>query len=85
MGISTWGGGGRRGRGGKMLKNGKTGYFVSEKSPLEIANAAVKIMKTPGKYEHMSKNAIKSVDNFTIEKHVKQMISLFLDVAHKSQ
>jgi len=60
----------------EMLEDGGNGYFVSSKSPSDIADKVEKICKNPEHYARMSKYSRKKYEvNFNREVHLNRLIS----------
>jgi glycosyltransferase involved in cell wall biosynthesis len=66
----------------ELMENGKTGILVESNNSEKLSSAIIEILENPGKAKQMSEAAKERVRrNFTIEKMVGQLTSIYLNLA----
>jgi glycosyltransferase involved in cell wall biosynthesis len=66
-------------RGIRDLADCDAGIFVPPKSPLEIADAVVQLVRDPRRYERMSANAVAVSAQYAQELHIDRMMTILHD------
>lgn len=71
-GVSDW------------LIDGKTGYLIEPNNPKEISDKVSKLLSRPDILEEMSVESKKRAKDFSLEKHVKNILDLYEKVIKKN-
>jgi glycosyltransferase involved in cell wall biosynthesis len=65
----------------EIVKDGHTGVLVSPSNHYELASAIISLLENRDKAEELAVNARKFLEgNFTIEKHVREITNLYLEL-----
>ncbi|MBE2254555.1 MAG: glycosyltransferase, partial [Ignavibacteria bacterium] len=67
----------------EIVKNGFNGFTLELKNINGFVDTIINILNNRNLHEYLSSNAIKSVQNFTVEKMVKEYENLYLRLLNK--